>query len=162
MPQNFSEEDKKLFKKDAERCLKEKNTEYLRLVNCIASLNATMPELIKLAAYFCLTRTERYGALIRALRKLERLGCNQEEIDSLFTTDGLSCEEKEVIKNLDDAHAKLVEQALKVKRGFTKPAYKSRVIPELVKELYAKLGTQQAVADELGISVKTVRNRLRS
>lgn len=42
-----------------------------------------------------------------------------------------------------------------------KPAYKKDITPEQVKALYQKLGTQQKVADHLGIDIKTVRNRLR-
>lgn len=53
------------------------------------------------------------------------------------------------------------KQAMKVKAGKKKPAYRSDITPELVVSCLKVFGSQKAVADQLGISVKTVRSRLR-
>lgn len=53
------------------------------------------------------------------------------------------------------------KQVQAVRTGKRKPAYRNDITPELVAASYRILGSKQAVADKLGISVKTVRNRLK-
>lgn len=67
----------------------------------------------------------------------------------------------EEIDSLGSEESSCLEYMHNVILGNVKPAYRKDITPERVKALYQKLGTQQKVADCLGVDVKTVRNRLR-
>ena len=93
--------------------------------------------------------TSRLFDLSNTQNKLRKMGFSDEEIAKLGTFGDIKIDRG------------LIEQIKKVKEGIVKTAYKKEITPELVYRLYKELGSQQAVADKLGISIKTVRDRLK-
>lgn len=106
-------------------------------------------KMIYIAAYYMNRGTDFLFALSNTQDKLKKMGFSDEEIAELGTHESIKIDRG------------LVEQRKKVKEGIVKTAYKKEITPELVYKLYKELGSQQAVADKLGISIKTVRDRLK-
>lgn len=106
-------------------------------------------KMIYIAAYYKAVSTSRLFDLSNTQNKLRKMGFSDEELAELCTFGDIKIDRG------------LVEQIKKVKEGIVKPAYKKEITPELVYKLYKELGSQQAVADKLGISIKTVRDRLK-
>ena len=102
-----------------------------------------------IAAYYMTLSTSRLFDLSNTQNKLRKMGFSDEEIAKLGTFGDIKIDRG------------LIEQIKKVKEGIVKTAYKKEITPELVYRLYKELGSQQAVADKLGISIKTVRDRLK-
>lgn len=102
-----------------------------------------------IAAYYRAKSLSWFYTYMYMQENLKKMGFSGEEIAKLGTHESIKIDRG------------LVEQIRKVKEGIVKPAYKKEITPELVYKLYKELGSQQAVADKLGISIKTVRDRLK-
>lgn len=144
----LSTEDIQHIEKNVERAAKD--PKFSRAMQEVADLQASYISQDRMMAYyvFCFHKLLVENLLMK--RRIKALGVKH---GVLFTQDE--------IDSLGGQESAYLEQVHNVSKGIVKPAYKKDITPEQVKALYDKLGTQQKVADYLGVDIKTVRSRLK-
>lgn len=144
----LSTEDIKRIERSVERTAKD--PKFSKAMQEVADLQASYISQDRMMAYYVFWYHKLLVDNLLMKKRIHELGVKhgiqftQDEIDSIGGQESAN-----------------LEQTNNISIEIMKPAYKKTITPERVKALYQKFGTQQKVADYLGVDVKTVRNRLR-